>query len=101
MAKINSVKSARASKKARSCTICSHEVEVKESYKYIEKKTGPTTGYTLFFCYEHNPKLSHTMSGRAAEAQQAIESFEEADKGHHRKYEGRPHQLRRRHYQLQ
>ena len=80
MARIKTVKKARASKKPRRCTICQHEVQLGESYKFIEKKTGPRTSLTLTFCDGCNPRPSHLLSGRAAEYQRILEDYQYATK---------------------
>ena len=78
MARIITIKRARASKNPRPCVICHHEVQPGESYRYIDKKTGPRSGYRLNFCFKHDPRPSHRLSGRAAELQQIIEDAEDA-----------------------
>ena len=77
MARVQTVNKARASKRQRKCTLCGHEVQAGESYKYIDKKTGPRSGFTLFFCSQHNPRGSHLASGRESEILGMCEGFED------------------------
>ena len=77
MAKVQHIGKARGSKFTRRCTVCGHEVQSGEAYKRIEKKTGPTSGYSIIFCGEHSPSPSHFLSGREAELAQIIEAFED------------------------
>lgn len=81
MARVTHVKKARASRQDRSCATCRTEVRVGESYKWIDKKTGPTSSITLWFCKDHNPKGSHLASGRTAELLTIVEGFEESIPG--------------------
>ena len=56
MPRINSVQSARASKKERRCATCRHEIQAGETYRYIDKKTGPRSGYRVIFCSSQLPQ---------------------------------------------
>jgi len=77
MARINHVKRARASKRERRCR-CGQVVQPGEAYKYINKKTGPRSGYMMYFCYRCTPRPSDTMSGRAAQMAQIEEDYYDA-----------------------
>ena len=78
MPRINSVQSARASKKERRCATCRHEIQIGETYRYIDKKTGPSSGYRVIFCSIHFPRPSQLLSGRAAELAAIFESIQDA-----------------------
>lgn len=75
MAKIQQVKAARASSKPRRCRSCQHEVQPGESYQFIDKKTGPRSSLRLIWCRWHQPRLSDTLSGRAADLARITEAY--------------------------
>ena len=80
MARVQRIKKARVSKKRRSCRICGSEVQLGESYKKIEKKTGPRSSQTLIFCHQHEPRPSHSSSGRSSELAEMQEDYEDGMK---------------------
>ena len=75
MAKVKQITKAGKSTKTRRCTICGHEVQVGESYKFVSKRTGPAGGYRLIFCSDHSPRQSHLLSGRSAQLARIGEDF--------------------------
>ena len=81
MARVQRIGKARPSARERRCTMCSHSVQPGEPYKRIEKKTGPRSGHTLFFCVGCEPRPSHLASGRAAELAGIVESISDAISG--------------------
>ena len=79
MARVTHVKSARASKKPRRCVSCGHEVQPKESYKYVELKTGPYSSITRAWCATCVPKQSQlTANGRMSTLYGCQEALEDA-----------------------
>ena len=80
MARINTIKKAKQSKKDRRCKGCGHIVQPGEGYKYIDKRTSyPRFGSIwLIFCQSCHPRLSDTLSGRAAEVAEMEEDFFES-----------------------
>lgn len=73
MARVQTIKTARASKEPRICATCRHEVAVGETYRKLSKRFGPT----LFWCSEHQPKESDLLTGRHAELAAIVEGLEE------------------------
>lgn len=78
MAKLHRITKAGISKKTRTCRVCQHQVQPGEGYKYMDRKTGPRSGYRLFFCFVCVPKPSHHASGRTQELMEITEGAEEA-----------------------
>ena len=78
MAKVQTINKARKSTKPRLCKECRHEIQVGETYRKIAKKTGPRSSFTLFFCQDHHPRTSDTLSGRSAELAGITESYSDA-----------------------
>lgn len=82
MARVSYVKKARASKFTRRCKRCGHVIEAGEAYKYADLKTGPTSGYTIYFCSEHNARQSDlTSNDRLSRLYAAQESVEDVLSG--------------------
>ena len=67
MFRVKHVKAAQHSEKRRNCSTCDHEIQVGESYKYVDKKTEPKNSIRLNFCYAHYPKPSQLASGQKAD----------------------------------
>ena len=78
VAKVKFIQKARASRQPRICLRCGHEVAPGESYRRIDKKTGPRSSTTLIFCTEHHPRQSHLLSGRAGELASLTEGLEDS-----------------------
>ena len=76
MAKMTTVQAARASQKVRKCNRCRIEIQVGESYRYVDKKVG-RSGYRLIWCAAHYPKPSDLASGRTAELMAIVEDASE------------------------
>lgn len=68
MAKLHTVAKARPSTKARKCRRCGHEVQLGESYKYLDKRMGFARYSTqrVIYCHQHFPKQSELASGKKA-----------------------------------
>ena len=77
MARVVTIGKARASKTERRCHACRHIIQPGETYRKVSKKTGPRSGYTLYWCREHKPKASDLASGRTQELMQLTEGLEE------------------------
>lgn len=77
MARVKTITKARRSKRQRLCNQCRHEIQAGETYRYVRKKTGPASGFTLFWCADHHPRPSDLMSGRAAELTGLAESLDD------------------------
>ena len=78
MPRVNFVQKARQSKRPRNCRICGHEVAPGESYRYIRKRVGLRGTAIFHYCFRHQPRPSHLLSGRQAELASMVEGFEDA-----------------------
>lgn len=78
MPRVNFVQKARRSKRPRNCRICGHEVAPGESYRYIRKRVGLRGTAVFHYCFRHQPRPSHLLSGRQAELASIADGFEDA-----------------------
>jgi hypothetical protein len=79
MAKIQYIKSARASKAPRKCLRCGNEIQVGESYKKVDLKTGPYSSITRNWCKDHSPRASElTTNDRMSRLLGAQETLEDS-----------------------
>ena len=78
MARIKTIKNARKSKKDRNCSRCLHTIQPGESYHFIAKKVYPAGGYVIFYCSNHYPRPSDTLSGKQADYARMHEDFEDS-----------------------
>ncbi len=78
MARIKTIKKARESKKDRNCSRCSHTIQPGESYYSIAKKVYPAGGYIIFYCSNHYPRPSDTLSGKQSDYARMHEDFEDS-----------------------
>ena len=77
MARLTTVKAAKASKRRRVCVLCGHEVQIGETYRYIEKRMG-RSGHKVNFCHACQPRPSHYASGKTADVLVIGEDFDAA-----------------------
>ena len=78
MARIKTVKKARQSKKNRICSKCAYTIQPGESYHSIAKMVFPRGGYMVYFCHDHYPRPSETLSGKQADYARMHEDFDDA-----------------------
>ena len=76
MARVTTIKSARAVSRPRSCTRCGTPITAGVTYHVVEKREG-RSGVRLPFCFDHYPRPSDRASGRTAEYLRAQEEFED------------------------
>lgn len=62
MARVHTVKKAQKSKFARLCATCRKEIVPGDSYRYADLKTGPTSGFTRYWCSGCTPRASQLTS---------------------------------------
>lgn len=80
MARITMVKSAQASKKARYCVRCRHEVKPGEAYAHASFKTSPYSSMTRIWCFAHMTNIKgseRTANARLSTLYAAQESVED------------------------
>lgn len=68
--RVHYVKSARKSKKARTCR-CGHVVQPGEGYKWAEPRFGPIK----IWCHEHSPRRSELTTSKLATLYDAQDDF--------------------------
>lgn len=76
MARITTVKSARATPMPRVCRRCSYTIQVGDTYRYFKKRYGGTSIY----CEKHHPRASEMTSGKTAALLAIGEGLEEGMK---------------------
>lgn len=79
MPRVNHIKSARPSKRRRSCFRCGHEIQVGEAYKKWSFRMRPRGSRTVYACKDHSPRASDlTQSPHLAGFYSAQESATDA-----------------------
>lgn len=79
MARVKTIKSARASKIERKCATCGKSIEVGDTYKKVGLKTGPRSSIKRFWCATCQPKASQlTTNSRMSTLYGVQESLDAA-----------------------
>lgn len=72
MPRVYTVKKARASKRTRTCRICSHVITPGETYRYFEPRYGPP----VMYCADHHPRRSHMTSSSIGQVYDVQDDFD-------------------------